>query len=271
MSQQTSITKRRPKGAIVALVLAIAPALVGLSTVGRTANTAAAATPPAVTSYQACVASPAVQLHDAMRSLWSQHMEWTYATIAAFASGSSGFAATLDRLLANQTDLGNAIKPYYGDAAGDQLTALLKAHIDGYVPVLQAAKAGDTGGVDTAFAAVLANGVQIGDFLASANPDNWSAHMMEDMMNTHNNQTLGYAAGQLQGDFGGSISDYGVAEAHMADMADMLTEGIIAQFPDEFAASGTGTPTTDPDPSVTPAPVPARAATPVEAQPSFTG
>lgn len=45
--------------------------------------------------------------------------------------------------LANQVDIGNAFKPYYGGAVGKKLTRLLKTHIKEPVPVLQAAKAGD--------------------------------------------------------------------------------------------------------------------------------
>ena len=175
-----------------------------------------------------------VALSQAMRGLWDQHMEWTYATIAAFATGSTGFQPTVDRLLQNQTDLGNAIKPYYGEKAGTELSALLRAHILGYVPVLTAAKAGDTAGVDAAFAKVQANGAAIAALLHQANPENWPASAMEDMMAMHNEQTLTYAALQLQGKYAQSITEYDMAEAHMRDMADMLTTGIIAQFPNKF-------------------------------------
>ena len=76
-----------------------------------------------------------------MRKLWEDHVTWTRLAIVSFAAGLPDLQATEDRLLRNQTDIGNAIKPYYGQAAGNRLTALLREHILGAVALLQAAKA----------------------------------------------------------------------------------------------------------------------------------
>lgn len=218
---------------MLAVALGAATALI-LTGCGSTSSSADNANAASTTHTAAGSLTPSqAALYSAMEHLWSQHMEWTYATIAAFKGNQAALPATLDRLTANQTDIGNAIKPIYGDAAGNQLTALLKEHIDDYVPVLKAAAAGDKAGTDAAFAKVLANGVAIGKFLEGANP-NWAAPSIENMMNEHNQQTLAYAAAQLQGDYAKSIQLYGAAEQHMWEMGDMLAAGIIKQFPDKF-------------------------------------
>src|SRR5215471_16548102 len=140
-----------------------------------------------------------VAFHDQMRKLWEDHVTWTRLAIVTFADGSAGFGATAQRLLANQTDIGDAVKPFYGDAAGSQLTALLHDHITIAVELLQAAKAGDTAAFDDAKTRWYANADDIADFLAAANPRFWPQATMRAEMKTHLDQTLAEAADELAG------------------------------------------------------------------------
>ena len=131
--------------------------------------------------------------HDAMRKLWEQHVTWTRLAIVSFAGDLPDLPVTEQRLLADQTDIGNAVKPFYGQAAGQKLTKLLKAHITGAVAILEAAKAGDTTQLAHAKAAWYANANQISDFLSAANPRNWPDASVRAMMKTHLDQTLSEA------------------------------------------------------------------------------
>ena len=189
------------------------------------------ATVPSKANVSAKAATEQRDLYLAMRDLWSEHMEWTYATVTAFVSDSPGFDASVNRLLQNQKDIGNAIKPFYGKAAGNQLTALLTEHIQLAVPVLVAAKSGDSDALDTAVANWYENARQIGGFLAKANPA-WKG--ARKMLRTHITQTVAYAADQLQGDYAKSIKDYDEAQDHMLMLADELSAGIIKEFPGRF-------------------------------------
>jgi hypothetical protein len=82
-------------------------------------------------------------LHDAMRKLWEDHITWTRVFIISAAADLPDKATATDRLLQNQVDIGNAIKPYYGEAAGNKLTALLKEHITTAAEIVVAVKTGD--------------------------------------------------------------------------------------------------------------------------------
>ena len=175
-----------------------------------------------------------VAFHDAMRKLWEDHVTWTRLAIVSFAAGYGGFGATAERLLQNQVDIGDAVKPFYGDAAGAQLTALLHDHIIIAVEILQAAKAGDTDAFDDATARWYANANDIADFLFAANPQFWPKDMMRADMKTHLDQTLAEAAHELAGDYAASVADYEEAHHHILAMADVLSSGIIGQFPSRF-------------------------------------
>src|SRR5918912_3340251 len=105
--------------------------------------------------------------HDQMRKLWEDHITWTRNVIISFEADLPDLDAALARLLRNQTDIGNAIKPYYGEAAGDQLTGLLREHILGAAKVLAALKAGDQPALQAALDAWYANAHEIAVFLNS--------------------------------------------------------------------------------------------------------
>ena len=173
-------------------------------------------------------------LHDQMRKLWEDHVTWTRLAIVTFADASPSFDATAGRLLQNQTDIGNAIKPFYGPAAGNKLTALLNDHITIAVELMQAAKTGNTDAFNAANTRWYANGNDIADFLAAANPRSWPDAVMRAGMKTHLDQTLAEAAHELHGQYAASVTDYDGIHAHILMMADQLSAGIIAQFPSRF-------------------------------------
>ena len=174
------------------------------------------------------------RFQDAMRKLWEDHITWTRLAIVSLAHDLPDLPATQARLLRNQEDIGNAIKPYYGRAAGSQLTTLLKQHIAGAVALLTAAKAGDAALVEQRTDEWYDNADEIADFLHEANPRNWSQRAMRRMMTTHLDQTLSEAVNRLEGKYDADVRDYDEIHDHILRMADTLSKGIIKQFPRRF-------------------------------------
>lgn len=180
----------------------------------------------------------ALAFHDDMRKLWEDHITWTRLAIVDLASGAPDTDATVARLLQNQVDIGNAVKPFYGDAAGAQLTSLLKTHIIEAANIIIDAKAGDTAGVNENVTAWYENANEIAAFLSAANPVNWPLDTMKDLMKMHLDLTLKEATAQLEGDYALSIATYEEVHHEILDMADVLSNGLIAQFPQMFNGVG---------------------------------
>lgn len=178
----------------------------------------------------------AQEFHDTMRKLWEDHITWTRLYIVSFAADLPDTDVVAERLLQNQDDIGNAIRPIYGNEAGDQLTQLLRDHIMGAVDILTAAKEGDTAGMDTAVTAWRSNADDIATFLNSANPDNWPLDDLKAEMQMHLDLTIAEAQARLEGDFAKDIAAYDDVHDHILRLADVLSSGIIAQFPDMFTS-----------------------------------
>jgi hypothetical protein len=172
--------------------------------------------------------------HDAMRKLWEDHITWTRLVIVSISNDLPDTGPTVQRLLQNQDDIGDAIKPFYGDAAGEQLSALLRDHILIAAEILQAAKTGDTSALNDAIERWYANADDIAEFLHAANPENWPLEEMKAMMREHLDLTLQEAVAYLNGDHAASIAAYDQIHLQALEMADMLSEGIIRQFPKKF-------------------------------------
>jgi hypothetical protein len=170
-----------------------------------------------------------------MRKLWEDHITWTRLFIISAVGDLPDKAATTERLLQNQVDIGNAIKPYYGDAAGEKLTALLKEHITTAAELVAAAKAGETAKMEEARRRWYANADEIATFLSTTNPKAWPQAEMKQMMREHLDMTTSEVVARLHTDWAADVRAYENIHGQILRMADMLSAGIINQFPKKFA------------------------------------
>jgi len=172
----------------------------------------------------------AVDLRNGMRKLWADHTTYTHSYIVSALAGLPDLPTVTQRLLRNQDDIGNAIKPIYGDEAGKKLSALLRDHILIAADIVKAAKANDTKAVDAGQKKWRLNGDDIASFLAGANPI-WQKAALTDMLHKHLDFVTQQVVARIKMDWPGDIHAYDTGFDHMMMFADMLSDGIIKQNP----------------------------------------
>lgn len=191
-----------------------------------------AATTVTTTAVGTGLSQKAIDLKRAMRKLWEDHIGWTRNYIISELASLGDVEEVTKRLLQNQMDIGNAIKPYYGDAASTKLASLLKDHIIDASQVVKAAKANNKDALDAANKKWYQNADDIAAFLSSANR-NWS-NILKDMLHKHLDYVMGQVTSRLNKKWQDDIAFVDKNHDLMLMFADVLTEGIRQQFPDKF-------------------------------------
>jgi hypothetical protein len=199
------------------------------TTFGTSFTAEAAKKTPAAKTFTAAE----LQLRNEMQELWIEHAWWTRSVIVSSIGGLEDQEAVLNRLLLNLVDISNLIEPYYGEEAGTKLTALLREHILIAAKIVEAAKKGDQANLANLNKEWYRNADEIVAFLTSANP-NWDKKELTDMFHLHLKLTTDEVVARLKNDWQGDIDAADLNENHLIHMADILTDGIVKQFPKRF-------------------------------------
>ncbi len=207
------------------MLIAIVTVLVGLAVFGGNDASARGAT----VRRQTAVSNAELALRNEMRRLWEDHVTWTRLAIISLTTDSPD-----TRLLRNQTDIGNAVKPFYGTAAGKRLTALLREHILIAAELIGAARKADQAAVARQQARWTANANRIAMLLSTANPRFWKLGPMRAMLHEHLRLTTNEVVARLEQNWAADVRAYDKIRSQALDMADMLSRGIVEQFPERF-------------------------------------
>jgi hypothetical protein len=229
----------RPVPFVLTALVALFSALAALSISGGPAAQAHDNQPHATTKSTlahsgATVTVKELALHDTMRQLWEDHIVWTRLAIISLTTGSPDTEATVGRLLKNQVDIGNAVKPFYGKAAGNKLTAELRRHILIAADLIAAAKVGDQAKLAEEQARWAKNADDIAAVLASVNPRFFKLAVLKAEMQMHLKLTAEEAVARLQGNWAADVAAYDKIHRHILHMSDYLSTGLVKQFPKRF-------------------------------------
>ena len=229
----------RPVPLGLTMLIALFSALVALAVAGG--HDAAAhgngdlhATAQATAADNPRISQSEVALRQDMRKLWEDHVTWTRLAIISLTTVSPDTDATVGRLLQNQIDIGDAVEPFYGAAAGDELARQLRLHILIAADVVAAARAGDQAALEDAQARWLSNADDIAALLNSVNPRFWPLATIKAEMHKHLDLTTQEAVARLQGNWTADVAAYDRIHEHILHMSDLLSNGLVKQFPNRF-------------------------------------
>ncbi len=173
------------------------------------------------------------ELRIALHDRWVEHIVWTRQYVVAAAADQPDASFAAERLLKNQEDIGNAIKPFYGNQAGNELTSQLKDHITIAVDLLEAAKVANSTALEETEEKWYTNADEIATFLSGANP-NWTKEDMLNMLNEHLSLTKKEAVARLTRDYATDVTTFDALYKHAISMGDEFTVGIVKQFQEQF-------------------------------------
>lgn len=200
---------------------------------GPSANRTSYAWPnmaPANAGQVICLTKAQIEFKNHMRLLWEQHVAWTRMAITSLVFGLPDTDVVLARLLQNPTDMGNALKPFYGESIANAYANLIKEHLLIAADLVKAAKAGDTNAVAAAEKKWFANADQIVEFLARINPY-FPKEAFRQMFYSHLALVKAEAVSMLNKDYKMSVQLYDRIEREALMMADMISNAILIQFP----------------------------------------
>jgi hypothetical protein len=173
------------------------------------------------------------ELRTTMRSLCENHANWTRNLIFCVIDDLPGKEEAFAQLLENQEKIGETIQSFYGTETAIRFTDLMGLHIFMAGHLLNTVKKEDAVQYEEINSDLENNADAIADLLCKTNPDLSSADMKL-MLQINLELTIEEAKARMEKDYVADIKVYEKAHAEMNKFADMLSEGIIRQFPDRF-------------------------------------
>lgn len=176
-------------------------------------------------------------LHVELRELWVDHGNWERLFMISDLSQLPDLTATSNRLMANPIQIGEAIKPFYGNPIGTKLADLLTQHVTLASDVIRAAQTGSEESLTAAKEKWFANADEVGALIGSLGPFLVESDI-QIMMRAHCEQLVTEARARVSGDYAGEIAAHDIVEHHLTVLSDSIAHAISNQFSGNFKPEG---------------------------------
>jgi len=174
-----------------------------------------------------------VELMYEMRKLWENHILWTRMAIISTVEKSPDEELVMNRLLRNPSNFAIILKTFYGDEKASKFEELLTNHLLIASELVKAAMSGDKIATMDAERRWYAKVDELTAFFASINPY-LSEKLWKEMLYEHLALTKAEAINRINNYYAADILVYDKIQTQALNMADLISEGIIRQFPDLF-------------------------------------
>lgn len=179
-----------------------------------------------ITNKQGCKCTQ----KEILRKLFTEHAVYTKFYIESSLQSLPDLDAITVRLLQNQIDIGNYVKPVIGEKNGDMLSSLLKDHILAAAGAVTAVKGGNKTAIDVAVKKVFDNGAQVAKFLSSLNPNKLPYNDMFKMFNMHLQYVLDMTTEHANKEYDKEYKTYDMYYNHMLGFSDTLNNALSVEY-----------------------------------------
>lgn len=166
------------------------------------------------------------------RKLFTDHAMYIKFYIESFGNNLKDVDVITARLLKNQDEIGEFVRPIVGEENGNKLAKLLREHIMASIGALKAMKSGDVKQVNDAEKVVFANSKEVATLLSSFNPKILPLEAMIREFSHHNEYILQIATLCKEGKYEEEVKTFDAYFNHMITFSDMIAAALTPKEQD---------------------------------------
>ena len=173
------------------------------------------------------------ELFGEMRSIWQNHVWQDREATIAIINNLPSTQSSVDFALTTPVILGDLYSRYYSDRSAKKIEDTFAQHIKIAGSIVTAATAHDQAQLETLTKQWYQNADEFAKVLASLNP-HYNEDEIRKMMYEHLRLILLMVSQIVNGKYSEGVNTFKQILKEAQEMADYLSKGLIAQFPDKF-------------------------------------
>jgi len=165
--------------------------------------------------------------------LWIDNAIWSRQAILCLVDRLPGTEESLYRLMINQEDMGRMFTRFYGREKGDEFCELISSNTSLTVSIIRNKSSNNSADLKAARDRMDYNVDRIIDYLIKVNP-NWNKEELSYLIHLQSKLFDLQLQNRVSGNFSYDIETFDRIISETYRLADVLSEGIIVQFPERF-------------------------------------